>query len=813
MFRQFKLLFVFLFAVSAVGSAFAAEKASLSGRVVDSSGAAVPKAAVVLHQITGAEVIRVRSDENGVFLFSEIPPGEYLMDAAAKGLTTERPVDLSLAPGDNKAVGLRLIVSSSSAQITVTAAGAPQSVDQISKQLNVVSTAAAEQRGLFLVSDALSFVPGLRVSTRGGPGAYTEIETRGLPVQDTAVLIDGAPLRDPTSPQDEASALLSELLLVNTARIEVLQGSGSSLYGTNAVSGTVNLLTAGGGGPFHGDIDLQGGGLGLFEGVARGAGGLFNNRLTYSGALAHLNETEGVEGWGAARDWSGQAGVQYEITPQIHAAADFLGATSYSQTDETPSSLASATGIVPAIPVPGSQIKLADGGVAYNPGNATFLQSLGDPDAGVYGHFEDALFRFDQQITPKLNYRIAYSYLTTDRNNSDGPGGPATANYYPPEFNTSDRYDGQVDTLDASGHYLLGAHQIISAGYEFVREHYVNVATDQNPDPTQRVYERTSAEQRFNSAYAQDEIRLLNSRLEVLLSGRFTAVGLDQPAFGTGGSAYAGIRLPSPPSAYTGDASVAYFIAGAGTKVRGHVGNSFRMPSLYERFGGYFFDGAYNALGDPRLSPERAISVDGGFDQYLFRERVKISASYFYAHLQQVIGFEFFPLGYIDPYGRPDGYYDTGGGISRGVELSGEAHPARHTLITASYTYTNARDRTSQYYTGTDGDPLQTPRILPHEVKIVATQDLGKHVDLAMDFDGGSAYLFPLFGNDFSASTAYRFPGPRQLGLSAGYTEPLGEHRSLRFYVRVSNALNQNYFQDGFITPGRWAVGGVHFAF
>jgi iron complex outermembrane receptor protein len=811
--RYFLFVFTLFIALNAVQMAQAAEKALLNGRVVDSSGAAVPAASVILHQISGSVVIRTQTDESGVFLFSEIPAGQYLISAVAKGLATEQAADLTLAPGDSKSVALTLVVSSTVAQVTVTAAGVPQSVDEISKALDVVSTAGAERRGLFLISDALRFVPGLRVTTRGGPGSYTEIETRGLPYQDTAVLLDGSPLRDPTSPQDEASALLSELLLVNTSGIEVLRGSGSSLYGTNAVSGTVNLLTAGGGGAFHGDIDLQGGGLGLFEGVARGSGGAFDNRLTYSAAVANLNETRGVDDVGAARDWSGQGGLRYEITPQIHAAVDLLGATSYAQTSVTPAALSSATGIIPAIPVPSSQLKLADQGLDYNPGNATFLPSLGDPDAGVYGHFLDSLFRFDQQVSPHLNYRIAYSLLTTDRNNTDGPGGPATPNYFPPAFSTSDRYDGRVDTLNAAAHYLLGSRQIITAGYEFVHEHYLELSTDQNPDPTQRIYERTEAEQRFQSGYAQDEIRLLNNRLAILLSGRITSVGLDQPSFVGGASPYGNVALPKPPSAYTGDASIAYFVAATGTKVRAHVGNSFRMPSLYERFGGYFFGGEFFPLGDPGLSPERAISVDGGFDQYLFHERLKISATYFYAHLQEVIGYELFPPDYVDPYGRPDGYYNTGGGISRGVELSGEVHPARNTRINASYTYTNTLNRMSQFYTGTGIDPLQTPRILPNQVKIVATQDLGKHVDLAMDFDGGSSFLFPLFGANFSASTTYRFDGPRQLGVAAGYTQPLGEHRSLRFYTRVSNALGQNYYEDGFRTPGRWAVAGIHFAF
>jgi outer membrane cobalamin receptor len=132
-------------------------------------------------------------------------------------------------------------------------------VDQVAKALDVVNADEAEQRGLFSLADALQFVPGLQVTSEGGPGAFTTIQTRGLRVTDTAVLIDGFPFRDPTSIQDEASAYIGDLFLVDSARIEVLRGSGSSLYGSNAMSGTVNILTDGGGGPLHGDLDVQSG--------------------------------------------------------------------------------------------------------------------------------------------------------------------------------------------------------------------------------------------------------------------------------------------------------------------------------------------------------------------------------------------------------------------------------------------------------------------------------------------------------------------------------------------------------------------------
>jgi vitamin B12 transporter len=449
----------------------------------------------------------------------------------------------------------------------------------------------------------------------------------------------------------------------------------------------------------------------------------------------------------------------------------------------------------------------------YNPGTATFVPSLGDPDAARHSHFIDSLFRFEHEVNSRLSYRIAYGIVDAERNNTDGPAGPNLPEYFQPLFDTSDRYAGRIDTVQARADYLLGSHQLLSGGYEFEQEHYVNVSTDQNPDATQRAYFRTDAKQRSDAVFAQDQITALKRRLQVLFSGRFTSANLLQPNFSGGMSPYVKPALPSPPDAYTGDASLAYFLHHTSTKLRAHIGNSFRLPSIYERFGGYFYGGTYFPFGDPRLSPERATSMDFGFDQYLFHQLLKVSGTYYYSHLQQVIGFLDFPPGYVDPYGRTGGYYNTGGGIARGVELSGDFHPWRNTSVFASYTYTNARDRTSQYYTGTGVDPLQSPRILPNLLTIVATQQFGNHMDAGMDFEAGSDYLYPLYGLSPLSSNAFLFAGPKQLGLSAGYSIGLRERGSARFYVRVSNALNQSFYEDGFQTPGRWAVAGIHFSF
>ncbi len=332
MFRQF----IFACAVATGTLLASSDPAFVSGKVTDPSGALVKGAKILLHRANGSGGLSRASGSDGRFVFESLAAGDYWLEASAPGLTLGEALNLQLLSGERKEVSLSLTVSAVTTLVTVTSSGAPQPVDQVAKALDVVNVDEAEQRGLLSASDALQFLPGLQVTTEGGPGAFTTIQTRGLRVTDTAILLDGFPFRDPTSIQDEASAYIADLFLVDSAHIEVLRGSGSSLYGSNAMSGTVNILTDSGGGPLHGDLDLQGGGLGLFHGLAKMSGDAWKKRLNYSAGVSNLSVTEGVDDAGAARDWTGQGSVELLLEPNMRARATVFGNRGYLQLNTSP---------------------------------------------------------------------------------------------------------------------------------------------------------------------------------------------------------------------------------------------------------------------------------------------------------------------------------------------------------------------------------------------------------------------------------------------------------------------------------------------
>ena len=806
--RQFIFSTVFLAALACAGMAQQTRPTTITGRVLDPSGAVVPAATVRLYSRDNAAQQTTETSTQGEYRFERLLPGAYLLEARTAGLDQASPVEVQIAAGQDTKQDLTLDLRGLVSRVQVTASSTPQSTVETGKAMDVVDHAELDRREVNSLTEALREVPGLRVQQLGGPGEFTRIQMRGLPAEDTSVLVDGMRLRDVSSPQGDSTAFLSNLLLAGADRLEILRGSGSSLYGTNAIGGVVNVVTDSGGGALHGEAGGEGGGLGYGYGDLRLGGGFHHDQWQYGLAASHLNVSGGVGGIENMRDTSEQAMLAWRPDERTSLTARVLAFETIDGIDASPyagpDANLPATGVVPAIPLAPSQVALANAGLPFAWGNATFAPNLSDPDDREAVNLTTTMLSFQRLLSSRVTVRVSFQDLLDDRNYTNGPAGTG----YQPAFNTTDYYRGRTDTLNARADIAFSPHNLVTAGYEFEREAFANTSLDENPDPTQRTNASTNVTQSSNAVFAEDQLRLLDDRLQFSLSGRITRYDLSAPGFTGGTAIYSGAPLTSPANSYTGDASVSYFLRAPQTKLRAHVGNGYRSPSPYERFGTYFYGGSFYALGDPQLSPERTLAFDFGFDQYFASHRLKLSTSYFYTRLQNVIAYGATPAN--DPYGRYGGYIDAGGGIARGVEVAGEARPWRTMLLRASYVYTNAIEKTPQLI----GPFLQSIRVFPHAGSLVATQELGKRTQLTATFMGASDYTSGVFYIDSAGGNRpYLFPGPHRLDLALSYTLPVSEHRSLRFYAKVDNALNQTYYEDGFLTPKAWGSAGLKFLF
>jgi outer membrane receptor protein involved in Fe transport len=265
--------------------------------------------------------------------------------------------------------------------------------------------------------------------------------------------------------------------------------------------------------------------------------------------------------------------------------------------------------------------------------------------------------------------------------------------------------------------------------------------------------------------------------------------------------------------AVTFDGAASYFVRKSETKFRAHVGNGYRVPSLYERFGTFFSSfgtPSFVALGDPFLKSEKTTAFDVGIEQAAANDRVRLSATYFYTRLSDIVGF-----GNVVPNigttTRPfGGYENQKGGIARGGEFSVKLKPKNCFDLFSSYTFTNSDQRTPQV----TGNPnLKTLGVPDHQFTVVLTQRY-KSAWVNFDFLATSTYLAPIFSNSTFSTYIYRFGGNRRGDVTAGYNFGFRKDKlNLRVYGTIENIFDNEYYENGFRTSGATARFGTTFSF
>lgn len=116
-----------------------------------------------------------------------------------------------------------------------------QTATEMGSSVSVITADELEELGVELALDALATVPGVSVNSNGAFGGVASVRIRGAASAQTLVLIDGVAVNDPTSPAGGFD--FARLDTENIARIEVLKGPQSTLWGTDAMGGVVSIIT------------------------------------------------------------------------------------------------------------------------------------------------------------------------------------------------------------------------------------------------------------------------------------------------------------------------------------------------------------------------------------------------------------------------------------------------------------------------------------------------------------------------------------------------------------------------------------------
>jgi Outer membrane cobalamin receptor protein len=759
---------------------------SISGKVTDSRGK-VKGAIVALKDEKGEEIkYSKETDEEGYYSFSALP-GKYILTASkvVDGkivASASKPVTIYF--GKHLKVDLRLIENSSiREEVSVIASGTTQLIDEVAKTVDIIDGREMRERADFALVESLKTIPGFRVQQLGGFGRTASIKTRGLRNQDTAVLIDGVRFRDVSSILGDASAFLSDFTLTSVSRVEVLRGSSSSLYGTNAIGGTIDFQTPKPQPGLHGQISGAFGGYGLGRFRGNISDGTRDGKFGFNLGVSRTIYAKGIDGEDDAHNTNFQTRIEYNPFRRTNISARFFVSDAYVRLNSNPDTFGelppSNSSIIEAIP------------------GVNFVFDRNDPDDFQKSKFFNGQAVLTHTFSEKLVFQGFYSGLKTSRRNETGALGVGFQSV------STSVFDGTIQTLNGHFNWTPNRFHVITVGYEYEKEKFGNEAF--TPTGTENFF--TRAGQSSNTFYAQDLISLLNGRLQFAGGFRAQFFSLENPRFSSENAPYTNLSLENPPSAYTFDGAVSYFFDKTGTKLRAHVGNGYRVPSLYERFGTFYATfitpNRFVPLGAPDLKPERTIAFDGGIEQIFWQNRARLTAGYFYTKLIDTIGFGELPQ--PDPFGRDNllsggGYLNTKGGIARGAEFSARLRPSDSTDVFASYTYTNSDQRTPVVL----GNPtLETFGIPAHQFTLTATQRFERFW-INLDFLATSDYLAPIFSNTNFTTYVYRFGGSRKADLTAGYTFPMrGEKLSLRLFGTVENLFDHEYYENGFRTFGR----------
>ena len=248
--------------------AAAQQTGTVAGTVVaGEDGRPIPDAVVLVE----GESLAAATNAVGRFEIAGAPAGTVVLTVEAPGYLQLRVPDVQVAAGAAAAVTIELVATPNYLErVQVTASKAPLSIGEIAAQADVVERAAIDQRGDQRLTQAISHVPGVIVSTQAG--SFESVMLRGLPrdgneFTSTLLLIDGVPQTDSRN-----SSRVINLPIHDAGSVEVVRGPNSALYGRTAIGGAVNVRTGEPTADHQAAFDLTGGGFGFFKGAARASG-------------------------------------------------------------------------------------------------------------------------------------------------------------------------------------------------------------------------------------------------------------------------------------------------------------------------------------------------------------------------------------------------------------------------------------------------------------------------------------------------------------------------------------------------------------
>jgi vitamin B12 transporter len=288
-------------------------QASLAGTLTDPSGAPVGEVQITAQpdaSSTGQSVSATSSTDGSYSLSLHV--GRYRLRFSHSSFAA-REIGIALAPGESRVLNLHLDLKPLSSSVIVTGQTVPSTAQQTTAPTDVISRKVIDERQSASLPELLQFSPGIAIDRTGPFGGTTSVFLNGGNSNFTKVLVDGTPINPPGSAVD-----FSSLTTENIDKVEIVRGAESAIYGSDAVSGVIQLFT------HRGETRIpaftaysEGGNFSS----ARGGGDLSGlvGKFDYSAAAAYFQtDGQGPNDYFVNRTLSGNFGYSFSDTNQLH---------------------------------------------------------------------------------------------------------------------------------------------------------------------------------------------------------------------------------------------------------------------------------------------------------------------------------------------------------------------------------------------------------------------------------------------------------------------------------------------------------------
>ena len=528
--------------------------------------------------------------------------------------------------------------------VVVTGSATPVEYEKVGSSITVIGQELIEDQGYSYVPDVLRQVPGLAVNQAGAAGSLTQVRIRGAEANHTLVLLDGIDVSSPDQGETDFATLLSG----DIARIEVLRGPQSGLYGSNALAGVVNLITRRKVDGHYLNTSLEAGEFSTLQ--LQGNAG-FGNGDDYASVGFHMLTTNG-----------------YDVSPDTSAqgvpAVGFGGAAGDSEGNKI------ATVYV-------------RGGKAFSPafrvdGIARYLNRDAELDGQAF------------------NFPIAGASY-------DDASATGTRQWLAGASATLSLLDGRWETI-GSASYVDEERRGEGTSFPFLlgptlpTPAQLNVPLDANGADATRAKFALQSTLEFGAPAFLNFLTGFVEHKEETFHDPFTTREEERKLIGVGlqyrGEIAEQLYLSATArhddnrgdfeDADTYSVAASWVVPNIGTRPHASIGTGITNPTFFEQFG--FDPGSY--VGNPDLLPEEAQGWDVGVEQTLLDGRVVLDLTYFESTLENEI---------FTSFGPPPAFLSTPANRSTQSDRSGweatfRVYPTDTIDLVGSYTSLDATE-------------------------------------------------------------------------------------------------------------------------